>query len=217
MLSELFFLLGRKLGYNVTPNNYYSPIPDSRELEDDVWSKRSELVGIDINEDGQIELLRCFQSSFKSEYDAFPVNRTATKYEYYLKNEAFGSVDAEILYCMIRHFKPRRILEVGSGNSTYLMAQAVAKNSEEDDQYACDLVAVEPYPNPTLQAGFPGLSRLIDQKVQRVPLSEFETLSANDVLFIDSSHALKTGSDVQYEYLEILPRLAKGVVIHMLC
>ena len=159
MLSKLFFLLGRELGYDVTPNNYYSPIPDLRELElaDVVWSKRSELVGIDINEDGQIELLQCFQLSYKNEYDKFPINRTATSHEYYLKNGAFQCVDAEILYCIIRHFKPRRILEVGSGNSTYLMAQAVAKNREEDNQYACDLVAIDPYPNSTLQAGFPGL------------------------------------------------------------
>ena len=217
MLSKLFFLLGRKLGYDVTPNNFYSPIPDLRELEleDDVWSKRSKLVGIDINEDGQMKLLQRFQLSYKNEYDKFPINRTATSHEYFLKNGVFQCIDAEILYCMIRHFKPRRILEVGSGNSTYLMAQAVAKNREQDCQYACDLVAIDPYPNSTLQAGFPGLSRLIDQKVQSVPLSEFTALSADDVLFIDSSHVLKTGSDVQYEYLEILPRLAKGVIIHI--
>ena len=77
------------------------------------------------------------------------------------------------------------------------------------------MLAIEPYPNPTLKAGFPGLTRLIDQKVQRVDLCEFDKLCNNDILFIDSSHVAKTGSDVEYEYLEILPRLRKWAIVHI--
>jgi len=95
-----------------------------------------------------------------------------------------------------------------------LSAQAILKNEEEDNDYECELVAIEPYPNDILKAGFPGLSKLIPKKVQDIPLSEFKKLSENDILFIDSSHVLKIGSDVQYEYLEILPRLNKGVIVH---
>ncbi len=85
-------------------------------------------------------------------------------------------------------------MEVGSGSSTYLTAQAILKNKEEDEQYGCNLLAIDPYPNPTLEAGFPGLTRLIDQKVQDVDLCEFDKLCNNDILFIDSSHVEKTGS-----------------------
>ncbi len=116
---------------------------------------------------------------------------------------------------MIRHFKPRKIIEIGSGYSTYLLAQAILKNKKENDGYECELVAVEPYPNDILKAGFPGLFKLIPNKVQDIPLSIFEKFRDNDILFIDSSHVLKIGSDVQYEFLEILPRLKKGVIVHI--
>ncbi len=213
-LKQSFPFLQR-LGIHITPNNFYQPVPDTRTLKDDLWSKHSELVGIDINEKKQLELLSLFVSKFKSEYDRFPKNKTSKPYEYYVNNMWFESVDGEILYCMIRHYKPRRIFEIGSGYSTCLSAQAILKNREEDDDYECELVAIEPYPNDILKTGFPGLSKLIPKKVQDIPLSEFKKLKDNDILFIDSSHVLKIGSDVQYEFLEILPRLNKGVIVHV--
>ena len=212
---QKLFSLGQKLGVNVTQNSFLSPIPDLKELKDDLWLTRSALGGIDIKEENQISLLSYFESEFKGEYELFPRNKSAKPHEYYINNNYFGSVDGEIAYCMIRHFKPRTIIEIGSGNSTYLMARAILKNREEDERYDCDLTAIEPYPSATLKAGFPGLSKLIDQKVQSVHLSQFGNLSGSDILFIDSSHVLKIGSDVQYEYLDILPRLQKGVIIHI--
>jgi len=214
IIFKKLFTLWQKLGFHITINDYYEPIPDTRTLKDDLWQKPSELVGIDMNEEGQINLLSMFSSKFKEEYESFPRNKTSIPYQYYVNNGAFESVDGEILYCMIRHFKPKKIFEIGSGNSTYLSAQAILKNEEEDNDYECELVAIEPYPNDILKAGFPGLSKLIPKKVQDIPLSEFKKLSENDILFIDSSHVLKIGSDVQYEYLEILPRLNKGVIVH---
>jgi len=77
------------------------------------------------------------------------------------------------------------------------------------------LIAFEPYPNDVLKAGFLGLSKLRPHKIQDVDLSVFSELKENDFLFIDSSHVLKIGSDVQYEYLKILPRLNKGVIVHV--
>ncbi len=209
------FPFWEKLGFHITPNHYYQPIPDTRTLKDDLWLKQSELVGIDINEEAQINLLSYFSSQFKEEYESFPRTKTSIPYQYYLLNDSFGPVDGEILYCMIRHFKPKRIIEIGSGNSTYLSAQAILKNKEEDNNYECELIAIDPYPNDILKAGFPGLSKLISKKVQDIPLSEFKKLTENDILFIDSTHVLTIGSDVQYEYLEILPRLNKGVIVHI--
>ena len=208
------FLLCQKRGLHITSNSCYSPIPDTTKLKDALWSKHSELIGIDINEREQLELLSCFVSKFKNEYELFPMNRSEIPYEYCIDNGSFTGVDAEILYSMIRHYKPRRIYEIGSGNSTYLSAQAVLINAEEDSGYHCELVAIDPNPNEILKAGFPGLSTLIAKEVQDVPLSEFEKLSENDILFIDSSHVLRIGNDVQYEYLDILPRLNKGVIVH---
>lgn len=209
------FLFWQSLGVHITPNHFYGPIADTRTLKDDFWLKHSELIGIDINEKKQLELLSLFVSKFQNEYNRFPKIKTSKPYEYYINNGWFESIDGEILYCMIRHYKPRKIFEIGSGNSTLLSAQAILKNKEENDGYECELVAIEPYPNDILKAGFPGLFKLIPQKVQYIPLSEFKKLTENDILFIDSNHVLKIGSDVQYEYLDILPRLNKGVIIHI--
>ena len=81
-------------------------------------------------------------------------------------------------------------------------------------RHRLELVAFEPYPSEVRRAGFPGLTRLEPVKAQDIPRSEFARLEAGDILFIDSSHVLKVGSDVQVEILEILPRLKPGVVVH---
>jgi predicted O-methyltransferase YrrM len=207
------FSFWERLGFHITPNHFYEPIPDTRDLKDELWINRSELIGIEINEEKQINLLFQFSSKFKNEYESFPRFRTPIPYQYYLNNGSFESVDGEILWCMIRYFKPKRIFEIGSGNSTYLMAQAILKNQEEGNE--CELTVFDPYPNKIVMAGFPGLSKLVRTKVQEVPLSTFKELKENDILFIDSTHVLKIGSDVQYLYLEVLPRLNKGVLIHI--
>ena len=211
---EKTFSLWQLLGLNISLNNYYSPVPDVKTLKEVLWSSPSKLVGIDMNEEEQLKLLSLFVFLFKTEYESFPKGKTKTPYEYYVNNAFFGSVDGEILYCIIRHFKPRKIFEIGSGFSTYLTSQAILRNKKEDSAYDCNFVVVDPYPNETIRRGFSGLSRIVMNKVQDVPLSEFQKLKDNDILFIDSSHVLKIGSDVQFEYLEIVPRLSRGVIIH---
>jgi predicted O-methyltransferase YrrM len=202
------------MGFHITLNHFYEPVPDTRTLKDELWLKHSDMVGVEMNEEGQINLLSQFSSKFKDEYESLPRFKTSIPYHYYVNNGTFESVDGEILYCMIRHFKPKKIFEIGSGNSTYLAAQAVLKNKEEIGK-ECELIAFEPYPNDVLRAGFPGLSKLIPTKIEDVALSKFDELKKNDILFIDSSHVLKIGGDVQYEYLEMLPRLNKGVIVHV--
>lgn len=215
LIIKKTFLFWQRLGLHITPVHFHEPIPDTRTLKDDLWSKHSELVGVAINEEKQLELLSLFESKFKKEYDRLPENKTSTPHEYFVDNDMFSSVDGEILYCMIRHFKPKKIFELGSGFSTLLSAQAVLKNREENNGQECELVAVNPYPNEILRAGFPGLSKLISKKGQDIPLSDFKKLKINDILFIDASHSLKIGGIVRYIYSEILPRLNRGVIIHV--
>ncbi len=201
-----------RMGIHIVPNHFYEPVPDTRDIPEGFWERPSELIGIDLDEAAQIALLDEFQRKYKTEYDQF-LNPQSAPAGFSLPNRSFSSVDAEILYCMIRHFKPRAIMEIGSGNSTLLSADAILKNSRETGSLAT-LVAIEPHPSERLEKGFPGLTRVIKAPVQSVPLGEFEMLRENDILFIDSSHVLKTASDVQYEYLEIVPRLGKGVIVH---
>src|SRR5665647_1440065 len=118
-IQELFFLLFQRAGFHVTRNHFYSPIPDTSQLKADLWRERSELVGITTNEQKQIEKLSTFKRQFKDEYDTIPRNKTASPHTYYLNNRAFGPVDGEVLYCMIRHLKPHRVIEIGAGNSTF--------------------------------------------------------------------------------------------------
>ncbi|MGB8508947.1 MAG: class I SAM-dependent methyltransferase [Pyrinomonadaceae bacterium] len=208
------FSLWERLGVHVTPNHFYQPIPDTRSISEELWRKPSELPGVRMREDAQLDLLAQMSARFRDEYDAFAREKTSVPHQYHLENDQFNSVDAEMLHCMIRHFKPARVFEIGSGNSTYVAANAALMNHAQSG-HACELVAFEPYPNEVLEAGFPGLTRLVRAKIQDVPLSEFELLGENDILFIDSSHVLKIGSDVQYEFLEVLPRLRPGVVVHV--
>jgi hypothetical protein len=208
-----FFPLFERRGYHITPNHFYQPIPDVQSLPEALWERPSELVGVDLREAEQLARLERFAGRYRAEYEALPRTPTSVAHEYYLRNDAFGTVDAEILYCMVRELAPRRLFEIGSGFSTRLSARACRVNAERQG-VACELVAFEPYPSEVLRAGFPGLTRLEPVKAQDIPLSEFARLEENDILFIDSSHVLKVGSDVQVEILEILPRLKKGVVVH---
>jgi Methyltransferase domain len=211
---RLLFPWFERMGVHVTANHFYEPIPDVGHLPVTLWSERSALAGLDLNIERQRALLEVFSSQYRGEYDALPRRATGIPYQFHMANGAIGPVDAEVLYCMIREFRPRKVIEVGSGNSTYLTAQALRAN-EADGAAAAVFAAIEPYPNAVLKAGFPGLSRLVRGPVQSVPLDFFRALERNDVLFIDSSHVLKIGSDVQYLVLEVLPTLRPGVVIHI--
>lgn len=207
------FLFWQALGFHITPVHFYQSIPDTRELKDDIWQRKSLLVGVDMNISDQVELLSNFSSKFKKEYQDFPKDKPSSSWQYYLNNTEFSAIDGEILYCMIRYFKPKRIIEVGSGYSTCLMAQAIMKN-KEDNGNNCELIAIDPYPKKFVEQEMAGLSQLIKKRVQDIEIDIFDKLSENDILFIDSSHILKIGSDVQREYLEILPKIKSGVLVH---
>lgn len=219
-LKQLLFHLLRRFfatrGLLLIPRHYYQTIPDARDLAEPFLQTGSEMVGVDLNEAAAIDLLHRVFPPYLAEFRAtLPVERPASgDAPFWLINGTFMAIDAHVYYALIRHVQPRRILEIGGGNSSVLAGLAVERNRREGGVTA-QLTVIEPYPDERLLRGFPGLSRLIRARVQEVPLATFAELQAGDILFIDSSHVLRAGGDVQYEYLEILPRLAPGVLVHI--
>jgi hypothetical protein len=124
----------------------------------------------------------------------------------------YGPIESQVLHCFIRSNRPRRIVEVGSGISTFCELRAVEHNTEEN-QAPSELVCVEPFPRPDLER-LPRIS-LMKKPAQEVDLGFFDQLERGDLLFIDSSHSVKTGSDVMFLYLEVIPRLKPGVFVHI--
>ena len=212
--SRTHFDFWQKLGINVTRKHFYSPIPDTQELGETVelWAKESELPGINMNLEAQLQMLETVFAKYKKELN-FAVDKTDNPCEFYLNNAGFGLEDAGTLHCMIRHFKPRTIIEVGSGNSTLVAARVSLMNNAEEK--TLKLIAIEPYPREYLKKGIPGLNQLIIKKGEQMEVNFFDQLHENDILFIDSSHVVRTGNDVNFLYLEVLPRLKKGVVVHI--
>lgn len=201
----------QKFGFNVTPNHFYWPVPDVAELEDREWPIYAAPPGCNFRMRQQVELVKHFSSRYVPELGW---TRTETPDSYHYQNGFFESVDAEIAYCMVRHWKPRRVIEIGSGYSTRVMAQALRANLEEDG-IAGELVTVDPYPERLPKDGLGDVVTVVPERVQHLDLALFETLSPDDILFIDSSHVVAVGSDVVREYLQILPRLNPGVLVHV--
>lgn len=206
-LAGKYYRSWERHGVHLTPVHFYQPLPDTRLLPDALWSRGSEMVGIDLKEPAQLELLSCSFPRFRDEYDKFPTAPTGNPHDFHLNNGSFDGTDALVLYCMIRHFRPARIIEVGSGFSSRVSALAALRNGNTQ------LICIDPFPPPYLEE-MPGLTKLIRKPVQEADLGVFSKLEANDILFIDSSHVVRCGSDVNYLYLDVLPRLRPGVLVH---
>ncbi len=202
-----FFDMAQKRGLHVQKAHFYSPIPDTTQLKPLTWKRRAdEDGGFDLAENAQLALLKKLSAFSHELEDIQEADTDPTHYAW--KNPAFWPGDGAAYYSMIRKLGAQRIVEVGGGFSTRLAARAALKNGAE-------LTCIEPFPMASLQGELPGLTRLIKRPVQDVPLEEFDKLRANDILFIDSTHVSKIGSDVNHLYLRVIPRLAPGVVIHV--
>lgn len=197
------------------PGHFYSPIVDTEALAKErarIWPSDPQVVGIDFDDASHRQVLQDVLPRQLPAYDypeTLPDSDTLSSF--YTRNSQFSWLDARALFALLREWRPRRVIEVGSGYSSLLMADVNRRFLGG----ACEISCIEPYPRPFLQAGVPGIARLLVQRVQDVSLDEFARLGAGDVLFIDSSHVAKTGSDVNHLYFEVLPRLAPGVRIHV--
>jgi hypothetical protein len=209
--STLFQAVQENLGVNVTPSHYYFPIPKLKSFNGKDWSACQPCRGLDFRIDDQIGRLQSDFLPYASEW-TFAQHSNGDWHEFHLNNGYFEAVDAEVAYSVIRCRKPRRIIEVSGGNSTLLLASAVRRNAA--DGSPCDLISIEPHPEPFLQDGVPGVTQMIAGPVQDAPIELFRTLRSNDILFIDSSHVVSTDSDVVFLCLRVLPELAPGVIVH---
>jgi predicted O-methyltransferase YrrM len=174
-----------------------------------LWPERArQTPGVDWNELEQRELAAVFSEqnrlTFADDEDPDPT-------EYWTRNDQYPALDAWVLEGMLRYLRPRQLIEIGSGYSSLVTARVNREFLDRSMRFTC----VEPYPREFLQAGVSGISDLRVEEVQDTPLELFERLGDGDVLFVDTSHTVKTGGDVAWIYGEILPRLSPGVVVHI--
>lgn len=196
------------------PVHFYSPVPDLADLEARaVWDRCSELVGIDLQPDAQVVLLKELGRRFGLECD-WPARATGDPRQFFTENGNFSHGCAASTHCILRHFRPRRVVEIGSGNSSLVIARALRMNGAENPEVEADYTIVDPYPRKHIRQGLPEVTHLIDERVELLDPSFFEELAANDVLFVDSGHTVRMGGDVNYLILDVLPRLAPGVIVH---
>ncbi|MFM0145466.1 class I SAM-dependent methyltransferase [Paraburkholderia sp. RL18-085-BIA-A] len=200
---------------DIPPGHFYSPIPsldDVRREEAKLFDTMLKTMpGVDLREQEQLRLLEQFADRF---YNDMPFQTNKVEHlRYYFENPMFSYADAISLYSMIRHLKPRQIVEVGSGFSS-----AVALDT--NDLFfggQIHTTFIEPYNERLLSLinqQDKGTSKIVESRVQDVDSAVFSSLAENDILFIDSTHVSKIGSDVNRLFFEILPALAKGVYIH---
>jgi predicted O-methyltransferase YrrM len=195
------FKLGLKFKLIILPDHYYIPISNILDLEKDRnWQKKTNLDGIDINLKKQIENIKKIVLPFKEEYKNGEIYKKAIKLN---AGPGYGVIEAQALYGVIKHYFPKKIVEIGSGVSTYIMESAGAKN----------ITCVEPYPSDFLIKN--NHIKLLKKKIQDCDNKLFSDLSSGDFLFIDSTHTLKIGSDVSKIYLDIIPKLKPGIIIHI--
>ena len=199
----------------VPHGHFYSPIVDPAEADNHLSQLEAEgtpssLSGLAIDREAMIDQwqrLLPFLADIPFHADKTPDLR------YAFENDAYSWGDGSILHAMLRHHRPQRIVEIGSGWSSACIVDTIERYLDN----ACEVTFVEPYPqllkNLIVQTKVE--TKILDTQVQNVPMSVFDQLRAGDFLFINSTHVLRTGSDVCHELFEILPRLAKGVVVHI--
>jgi predicted O-methyltransferase YrrM len=202
--------LGVRCGVSILPAHFYSETPNVLELERDkpIWARKSELPGISADLDEQERNLKEACLPYRHEYVGNPFHKQAVAQGFGL---GYGYVEAQALHAMVRFLKPQRIIEVGSGVSTFCMLAAAHANQSETGRMT-SMTCIDPFPFPKVRS----LTEieLLDQKVQQVPVEIFSTLGPSDLLFVDGTHTVKAASDVNFLVLEVLPRLRPGVVVH---
>lgn len=193
--------------------HFYSPLPDKAQLQED-WSRIFDPKNpgdIGLNPDVQLECMRQI-ARFHKDWMNFPEQGDAAR-RYYFPNNFFVKGDALVYAGMLQLYKPKRIIEIGSGFSSALMLDVNAKFLGNSIQ----ATFIDPYPdwlNALLNEKDKQIHTIIAKRVQQVPTGIFAELQAGDIVFVDSSHVSKIGSDLNYILFDVLPVLKPGVVVH---
>ena len=223
-LYSLFFKASRKRKFKNLPitksilfkvgvypilDHYYEPMFNPTYLKRPLSDDRN-LPGLDFNIPAQLEILEKF--NYNEELLKFPMEKMDNTIQYCYNHGPFGSGDSEYLYNIIRLFKPSKLIEIGCGSSTLMALNAIRKNKEDDPAYSCEHICIEPYEHAWLKECNVKVERKL---VEDVDKALFKSLGKNDILFIDSSHIIRPQGDVLFEYLELLPILNPGVLVHI--
>jgi hypothetical protein len=205
------FQLFEKFGVHVLPANFYTSVQNYQWLKDhrQFWTARSPLIGINWEIDRQLAWLNQICAPYYSEVSGLKLFNESAKQGW---GPGFGRIESQVLHCFVRSKTPARIIEIGSGQSTVCTLHASKLNANEG-RGASEVTCIEPYPREALRR-LEGV-RLLNQPCQSVPGTLFSQLREGDLLFIDSSHAVKVGSDVIRIYMDIIPSLAPGVFVHI--
>lgn len=204
-----------RLGFLPMPVHYYSPVPDIRDLElRKVWERQSELGGIDFRPQSQLTLLAEWARKYGDECN-WPSQPTPDPNQFYTENNSFSFGCAASTHLVLRQFMPKRVIEIGSGNSSLVISGALHLNRKDGRNTEGEHIIVDPYPRPRIEDGLPGPVHLMRQRVETLEPVFFDALAENDVLFVDSGHTVRTGGDVNFLFLDVLPRLAPGVIVHI--
>lgn len=207
VLERLAAALDRRL----VPASYYGPAPFLEELPPEFFERRRPMPGIDFDVDRQLAFAEAELGPFIAEYSP-PLDDPGEPGRWYANNIWYGPVGGMFAYAMVRRLRPRRIVELGSGFSTLVLAEAARVN--RSDGVDTSIATFDPYPSGVGAAGLDGVGELRELRAQDVPRAEFEALGDGDILFIDTSHVVRTGGDVNAMILEVLPTLAPGVHVH---
>jgi predicted O-methyltransferase YrrM len=209
LLSRLF-VTGQRFGIDLLPRHFYSEIPDIGKLRStDWWRKPSAMAGVaGADPDAQLDYVRAlFGADLGRDLAARDIHEFACARN---RSEGFGRVEADVLYAFIVSAKPERIVQIGCGVST-----AICLAAAEAAGYVPHITCVEPYPSAFLrEQAAAGNIALIRDGVERIAPSCVDDLQAGDFLFVDSTHTLGPAGEVSRIILELLPRLAPGVLVH---
>jgi hypothetical protein len=209
------YVFNKKVKTVHVAGHFYSSVVNPKNLvnrQDEIWPEDPIIKGIDFNNEYHKKVLNEFFPKFISRYQyAETLEEINSDIEYYTQNSQFSWLDSRTLFVLLNQWKPKKMVEVGSGFSS-LMTAHINHNYLDD---SIDFTCIEPFPREFLKKKIPGLNRVVVEKVEHVDKAFFSALDAGDILFIDSSHVSKTGSDVNFLFFEILPILKKGVKIHI--
>lgn len=203
------FVQAENQGLHITPCHFYSPVPDTFALAPETWTRQSSLAGVDMREAEQLALLNDTFAGYTDAFAGFPLKKTDNDLEFSFENDQISGADPFTLYAFVKERKPARIVEVGSGFSTLVTARAVRENGTGT------ITCIEPYPRDFLERAVEGIGEVKRQGVQVTDMAVFDALDTGDILFIDSTHVSRMGSDVNHLMLEVLPRLRPGVLVHI--